>query len=79
MKEIIRHSDKCVVQCISNRKEVDAIVMDFKERTFLNVVINKSVKLSMVWNGRKYEGRAAGMDFESQGPNITKSQTALRG
>ena len=51
MGEIIRHSDKCTVTCVSNRKEVDAAVMDLKENKFLNVVINKSVKLPMVWNG----------------------------
>lgn len=79
MGEIIRHNDKCSVVCVSNRKEVEAEIMDFKENKFLNVVINKSVKLPMVWNGRLYEGRAAGMDFESKGPRVTRTQTALRG
>jgi hypothetical protein len=45
----------------------------------LNVVVNKAVKINMKWNGQCYEGRSAGMDFESQGPTITRTQTGLRG
>jgi hypothetical protein len=37
------------------------------------------VKINMKWNGQCYEGRSAGMDFESQGPTITRTQTGLRG
>jgi hypothetical protein len=49
--------------------------MAFNEGRNLTVVINKSVKILMNWNGRIYEGRAAGMDFESNGPAVTKTQT----
>lgn len=79
MGETIRHSNKCTVVCVSNRNEVEAEVMDFRENKYLNVVINKSVKLPMIWNGRMYEGRAAGMDFETKGPRVVRTQTALRG
>jgi hypothetical protein len=48
--------------------------MSFNEGRNLTVVVNKSVKILMNWNGRVYEGRAAGMDFESNGPAITKTQ-----
>jgi hypothetical protein len=41
--------------------------------------MNKAVKLLMNWNGRVYEGRSAGMDFVSNGPAITKTQTGSRG
>jgi hypothetical protein len=33
----------------------------------------------MKWNGQKYEGRSAGMDFESDGPTVSKIQTSSRG
>ena len=53
--------------------------MAFNEGRNLTVVINKSVKILMNWNGRVYEGRGAGIDFESAGPAITRTQTASRG
>jgi hypothetical protein len=49
--------------------------MAFNEGRNLTVVMNKSVKLMMNWNGRLYEGRSAGMDFISSGPTISKTQT----
>jgi len=33
----------------------------------------------MKWNGRYYEGRSAGMDFESSGPTVTRTTTGIRG
>jgi hypothetical protein len=49
--------------------------MAFNEGRNLTVVMNKSVKIMMTWNGRMYEGRAAGMDFTSDGPTVSKTQT----
>jgi hypothetical protein len=60
-------------------KNTEAVVESFEERVKLNVVINKAVKISMKWNGQKYEGRSAGMDFESDGPTITRTQSGIRG
>jgi hypothetical protein len=77
--EITRHADTCKVQQVASRKLVDAEVMDFKEQERLVVVLNKSVKLNMVWNGKLYEGRMASMDFTSPGPTITKTITGVRG
>ena len=79
MSEIIRHAEKCDVTCVSNKKVLETEVMDFKEHKILNVVVNKSVKLNMIWNGKIYEGRSAGMDFTSNGPKISRTQTTLRG
>jgi hypothetical protein len=50
-------------------------IMSFNEGRNLTVVMNKAVKLMMTWNGRMYEGRSAGMDFTSNGPTISKTQT----
>ena len=79
MATILRHSDTCQVKQISSNKLVEAVVHDFNECGMLTVILNKSVKMSMKWNGRTYEGRMAGMDFISNGPTISKTQTASRG
>ena len=71
--EIIRHEDYCDVQQANNSKSVRAEVLDFKEQDKLTVVLNKSVKLPMKWNGKLYEGRMAGMDFITVGPKVTKT------
>lgn len=53
--------------------------MAFNEGRNLTVVMNKSVKMLMNWNGSVYEGRMAGMDFISNGPTLSKTQTSSRG
>jgi hypothetical protein len=55
------------------------VVESFEEHVKLNVIVNKAVKISMKWNGKKYEGRSAGIDFESDGPTVSKTQTGIRG
>jgi hypothetical protein len=79
MSTIIRHGDKCAVTQIASRRVVEAEVMQFNEGRNLTVVMNKSVKLLMNWNGSVYEGRMAGMDFESAGPKISKTSLSSRG
>ena len=75
MATITRHSDKCVVKQAASGREVEGEIMSFNEGRNLTVVINKTVKILMNWNGRMYEGRVAGMDFLSDGPTLTKTQT----
>lgn len=79
MSVISRHGDKCTVTQVSSKRDAEAEVMQFNEGRNLTVVMNKSVKLVMNWNGSKYEGRMAGMDFESAGPKISKTSTGSRG
>jgi hypothetical protein len=62
------HSDKCTVKAVASGKAMEADVLAFHEKRNLTVAVNKSVKLLMTWNGRKFEGKAAGLDFESDGP-----------
>jgi len=63
-----RFDNTCSVKNVNSGKSVDAEVMNFTEGRNLTVVMNKSVKVMMAWNGRQYEGRMAGMDFTSNGP-----------
>lgn len=73
--EISRHDATCKVQQAGSSKTVDAEVHEFKEQDRLTVVLNKSVKLPMKWNGKLYEGRMAGLDFITSGPKVTKTST----
>jgi hypothetical protein len=77
MSVIIRHGDSCTLKM--NGKFVDAVVDQFVFETVLDVVVNKSVKLKLKWNGKCYEGRSAGLDIYSDGPTISKTQTGIRG
>ena len=73
--EVVRYSDKCVIKQVNSSKSVEAEVFEFREQKNLIVVLNKSVKLPMVWNGKLYEGRMAGIDFITEGPSIQKTKT----
>ena len=73
MKQYIE--DTCQVSCVDNGKVVPADVLDFKEGKLLAVSLNKSVKLSMHWNGHVYEGRMSGLTFTSAGPIIKNVKT----
>ena len=77
--EIIRHSKTCLVKQANSSKTVEAEIHDFKEQHHLVVVLNKSVKLNMIWNGKLYEGKMAGLDFVTNGPTINKTKTGIRG
>ena len=63
-----RYDNTCTVKNANSGKALEAEVMNFNEGRNLTVVVNKSVKLLMNWNGRMYEGRMAGIDFISDGP-----------
>jgi hypothetical protein len=72
--EIKRVSETCKVTAVANNKTTDAIIQQFTEEKTMTVILNKSVKLNMTYNGKLYEGRMAGMDFISAGPTITVTQ-----
>jgi len=73
------NSDKCTVKAVASGREMDAEVIAFHEKRNLTVAINKSVKLLMTWNGRMFEGKAAGIDFESTGPKVVTEYKSIRG
>ena len=68
-----------MIKMAKSSKATEAVVESFEEKVKLNVVVNKAIKISMKWNGQKYEGRSAGIDFESDGPTVSKTQTGIRG
>ena len=75
--EVIRYSETCTLKM--NGKSVEAVVDQFIIETALDVIVNKSVKLKLKWNGKCFEGRSAGMDIYSDGPRVNKSTTSIRG
>ena len=77
--EILRHEPKCMIKQAGTSKEVEAEIYEFKDKDRLTVVLNKSVKLSMIWSGQLYEGKMAGLDFTSPGPKVSKTQQSIRG
>lgn len=79
MATILRHSDTCQIKQSASGKIVEVVVQDFQEHVVLHVIVSKAVKIAMKWNGRVYEGRMASMDFVSDGPTISKTQTGSRG
>ena len=79
MAEITRHGDTCLIKMAKSSKMTEAVVSSFEDKVSLNVIINKAIRISMKWNGKCYEGRSTGMDFESDGPTVSKTQTGLRG
>jgi len=79
MKQQTFHSDTCKISTINNDKTVDAVVHEFREKEMLHVIVNRSVKIPMKWNGKVYEGRMAGLDFISHGPTVTTINKGLRG
>jgi len=73
--EIVRYGETCQVKQANSSKTATAEVYEIKEQERLIVVLNKSVKLPMVWNGKLYEGKMAGMDFTTPGPSIIKTSS----
>lgn len=79
MSTIVRHANTCQIKMSKTGKTAEAVVDQFVKEVALDVIINKSVKLKLKWNGKCYEGYTAGMDIESDGPAVTHTQTTSRG
>jgi hypothetical protein len=67
-----RAEDTCTVTCRDNGKSVLTEVLDFKFQQRLTVVLNKTVKLSLDWNGKEYVTERQGLEFVTAGPKVTK-------
>lgn len=73
--KIVRHGNTCILKQASSSKQVEAEVFEFKDHDKLTVVVNKNIKVFLKWNGKLYEGKMAGLDFVSSGPDTTTSTT----
>jgi len=68
--ETIRWDKTCRVVQENTGKSVMAEVVNLKDKQRLIVNINNAANMTMIWNGKVYEGRLAGMDFVSSGPEV---------
>ena len=75
MAQYRKVSDTCEVVCLDNSKKATAEVLEFKENNKLVVVLNRAIKLTLNWNGKKYLGKSSGLEFVSDGPEITNYST----
>jgi|694.fasta_scaffold24683_4 hypothetical protein len=75
-----RYGTKCtIIHVNGNNRSAEADVLEFKEQKRLVVALGNAVKLHMTWNGKEYEGKQAGLDFVSKGPEIFKTTNVKRG
>jgi hypothetical protein len=72
MEDLSKYNETCKLRQVAKNIEADAVVQDFISQIRLTVIVNKAIKVLMYWNGQVYEGRAAGMDFTSDGPLLIK-------
>lgn len=78
MKQI-RFEKTCEVVQEKNGKTVVAEVISLKNKEKLIVNINRTINMTMVWNGMVYEGKMAGMDFISSGPIVHEMKDHTKG
>lgn len=70
------YANTCAVTNTDHGKTVDAEILKFVPEKFLDVSLNRSVKLSLRWQVLPsgtglYVGNMAGMEFTSSGPEQT--------
>ena len=69
MRQYIENT--CEILCESNGRKMVADVLDFKDRQYLSVSVDKKVKVQLQWNGKFYEGGVAGLNFSTDGPTVS--------
>lgn len=63
-------SDTCEVICEDNGRKFVADILGFQKGKYLDIVLERSVKVPLKWNGKIYEGFMGGKSFVSDGPSI---------
>jgi len=79
MSNNLRHSNSCNLRAVDSNKELTCEVYEFRPKDRLTVIVNKQVKVTMKWNGNIYEGKMAGLEFVSEGPQFNNIKTSIRG
>lgn len=67
--------DTCEIICEDNGRKMVADVISFSKNKLLTVSVEKSLKLSLSWNGKVYEGNMGKLSFVSNGPDSTFVRT----
>lgn len=69
MKQQEYFDDTCEVICEDNGRKMVAEVLSFNKKKLLTVSIDRSLKISLAWNGKIYEGNMGKLSFVSNGPD----------
>lgn len=67
--------DRCEVICEDNGRKMVAEVLSFSDKKSLVVSVDRSIKLTLMWNGKIYECKQGQLSFISNGPDITVVKT----
>ena len=73
LKEYI--NDTCEIICEDNGRKMVADVLQFTKNKTLTVSVDRSLKLTLGWNGKIYEGAMGQLSFVSNGPDSTFVKT----
>jgi len=57
------------VTCTDNDQVVDAELLGFQDKKFIDVTIN-TVRVRLVWTGKVYVGNMAGYEFTAKAPEV---------
>ncbi len=76
MRRVI--GEDCEILCEDNGRKMVADILAFKEYQYLNVSVEKQLKLEMRWNGNVYEGKLGRMSFTSECPVIREFKQGRR-
>lgn len=69
MKQREYVDDTCEVICEDNGRKIVAEVLNYTKHKLLTVSIDRSLKLTLAWNGKIYEGQMGKISFVSNGPD----------
>lgn len=61
--------DTCEIICEDNGRKMVAEVLSFTKNKSLTVSVDRSLKLTLSWNGKIYEGNMGAISFVSNGPD----------
>lgn len=68
---------KIQLHCTDKNKNVDAYILNFKEKSFLEVAVN-TVKLRMTYMNKAYVGSMAGLEFIIKEDQLPKQTNEYR-
>lgn len=71
MRNTVNYDDKCKIHCTNNKKEMDVEILNFKPGAYLDVSVNRSVKVTLRYEAAPhdhYVGMMAGLEFTTKGP-----------
>lgn len=78
MTRYTQFDDVCIVTCISSDLSEKGEILSFREKEFISLTIRRSVKLRLNWNKQAevYIGSMAGLEFQSDGPDVYTYRTS---